>query len=88
MAGETDPKRRIAAVKDHPGWEDLVAEWRTVRERRTAQLGRSFMAGKPLNQREIDLERGFWRGVEAVLMWPDQAETRVKKLVMEGENVD
>lgn len=82
VVGEPDRSHRVAALKQHPAWEDLKAEWAEVKEDRTFGLGRKFLTGTPLDQRSIDMERGFWRGVAAVLDTPERAEQAARN--MEG----
>lgn len=79
MEGETDRSRRVAALQTHPAWGDLKAEFAEIREQRSVQLGKRFMAGQTVDQREIDRERGFWAGVAAVLETPHRLGEAVKR---------
>jgi len=68
-------------LKEQPGWAALVSRYNKLREERATQLGRQLLQGRPQDQREIDKERGFWLGVDAILHTPEAAEKSLDRAV-------
>ena len=71
---EITRKADLAAIKEHPSWADLREFYKDRREKDAAAMGRALLAGTPLDQRAVDMKRGFWAGVKAVLDTPEAAE--------------
>ena len=85
-----DRARELAKLKDTPAWEGLRKEFEERKQAFLAKQARDLMAGgpidaKPLNQREIDYQRGFLRGAAAVFSAPDNAVSELERL-LEKEN--
>ena len=54
---------QISALLKHPGLQVLRAEIKVAREKYIANLARGLaMHTDPVDQREIDEKRGFWKG--------------------------
>lgn len=79
MAGETDVNRRVAALADHPAWDDLRAMVQERQERQLAAVARAIVSSGEIDQRRVDEERGFQRGVAWVLAAPSRAAEAAKR---------
>lgn len=80
-----DTARELAKLKDHPSWEVLRSEFEARKRRYLDKIARQLAAGgidaDPLNQREIDYQRGFLRGAQAVLDSPENAIEHLERVL-------
>lgn len=78
-----DRAQSLSKLVDHPAWQTLREELDRVREQYTGRLARKLMKGgisaTPLDQRELDYQRGFFSGAEWILANPEQAESSFKQ---------
>lgn len=78
-----DRARELSKLQEHPSWPILKTELERVRDLYVGRLARTFATGGisalPLNQREIDYQRGFFRGAKWILDNPDMAESTLMK---------
>lgn len=74
-----DLARELGKLKEHPSWEFLRVEVSRKRSEYLAGLLRKLMRegvnADPIDQREIDYQRGFWAGAKWVTDNPDLAES-------------
>ena len=77
FAEKGDLARDLAKLTDHPSWGVLRESFDKAREKAELRLARQMYRGgeghPEIDQREIDYQRGFWRGVQAVLDQPEYA---------------
>lgn len=64
--------RKLAPFVDDMAWQALRQKFEEKKESLLASITRRQMRGEVVDQREIDLQRGFYLGVEAVLNEPDK----------------
>lgn len=85
-----DKARALKKLEGHEGWEVLKTDFTVQQdayERRIArQVTRLGRDAEPLNQRHIDYERGFWRGVQAVLGSPEAAQKALENALKRTED--
>lgn len=85
-----DLARDLAKLTEHPSWSVLRSEFDKRKTAYLAKLVRKLAAGgveaPPVNQREIDYQRGFLRGAQAVLDSPDNALKMLEKALREEDN--
>lgn len=84
-----DRARELAKLAQHPAWDVLRKDFEERKRLYLQRLARKLTVGgrdaEPLNQREIDYERGFLRGAAAVLEAPENAVKVLEKLERELE---
>lgn len=83
---ETGTKaQELAKLTEHPAWDTLRREFELRKQHYLSNLARKLVAGgpdaAPLDQREIDYQRGFLRGAQAVLDTPENAIAQLEKLL-------
>lgn len=67
---------RIAAIKQHPAWDELVADVEEETERYAAALARTMLAtGKPYDN--FEYKRGYLAGMKAITRYPESATKMV-----------
>ena len=85
-----DTARELAKLTEHPSWDALRAEFEKRKRMFHAKLANQLMAGgpkaKPFDQREIDYQRGFLSGAQAVLDTPDRAVEALEQLLRKEGN--
>lgn len=73
-----DRAQALGKLTGHEGWELLRKELEERREAFERTLGRRLLGGgidsDPVDQRHIDYQRGYWRGVRDVLESPSKAQ--------------
>jgi len=78
-----DKARELAKLAEHPSWATLRKEFEARKQTYLLKLARQIAAGgkdaAPLDQRELDYQRGFLRGAQAVLDTPDNAIEALEK---------
>ena len=77
-----DRAARIAGLKQHPAWGDLVAEIDETVERYSVALAKTMLAtGKPPETPSMSFEykRGYLAGMKAVTRHPDTATAALRK---------
>lgn len=78
-----DRARELAKLMEHPSWDLLRLELDAKRSQFMARKTRELISGgihaDPVNQREIDYQRGFFAGAEWILNNPEMAEATLKK---------
>lgn len=84
-----DRARELAKLADHPSWPVLKGEMARVRGVYQARLARRLTTGginaSPLDQREIDYQRGFFAGAQWILDNPEMAEATLAKALERRE---
>lgn len=83
-----DPFRgeRIAKLKQHPAWEDLVAEVEEQESDHWDGIARKLKsAANVVDLEDIALKREFYRGMRDVLLMPDRGAKAIEKHVEKGE---
>lgn len=74
-----DRAQSLSKLVDHPSWQTLRDELSRVKEAYMGRLARKLLAGgisaTPVDQRELDYQRGFFSGAEWILKNPEQAES-------------
>lgn len=78
-----DRAQSLSKLVDHPSWQTLRDELDRVKEQYMGRLARKLVSGgisaTPIDQREIDYQRGFFSGAEWILANPEQAESSFAK---------
>lgn len=76
----------ITGLLQHPGYKALVEEILAARERYFANLAKGIATqAAPVDQREIDEKRGFWKGaVWALKTFPKLTAKDFEKFVAEA----
>src|SRR5574341_1362785 len=78
-----DKGRELAKLTEHPAWLTLRREFEARRQTYLQRLAREMVVGgidaEPLSQRELDYQRGFFRGAQAVLDTPDNVIAQLEK---------
>lgn len=76
----------IAGLLKHPGYQALVAELEAKREQYFANLAKGIATQQtPVDQREIDEKRGFWKGaIYALKVFPKLTSKDWQKFVEEA----
>jgi len=78
-----DVSRELEKLKEHPSWEILQSEFAKLESSYTQSLARQLVTGgisaKPVDQRKVDYQRGFFAAVRAILMAPDNAKAALEK---------
>jgi hypothetical protein len=78
-----DAARELEKLEGHPGWEALKSEFGRMESSYSQSLARKLVSGgisaKPVDQREIDYQRGFFAAVRAILRAPDNAKAALEK---------
>lgn len=73
-----DRAQALGKLEGNEGWELLRKELEERREAFEHTLGRRLLVGgleaDPVNQRQIDYQRGYWRGVRDILDSPKRAQ--------------
>lgn len=73
-----DRARALSKLEGHEGWELLGKELQERREVFERTLGRRLLSGgleaELVDQRHIDYQRGYWRGVRDILDSPVRAQ--------------
>ena len=74
------------ALTTHPAYEVLIREIEAAREKYFVNLARGLaMRNGPVDQREIDEKRGFWKGaIWALKTFPALGSKEFEKLVEEA----
>jgi hypothetical protein len=82
-----DPFRgeRLAKLKQHPAWNDLVAEVDAAANRHWESVTRTLKAGVDLDLEDLRLKREYYRGMRAVLDMPDRGAKAIEKHLQKGE---
>jgi len=74
-----DRAQSLSKLVDHPAWKTLREELDRVKAQYEGRLARKLTSGgisaSPLDQREVDYQRGFFSGAEWILRNPEQAES-------------
>ena len=87
-----DVARELEKLEGHPGWEALKSEFSEMESTYQRSLARKLLAGgisaPPVNQREIDYQRGFFAAVRAILRAPDSAKAALEKALEREEQRD
>ena len=77
-----DRAQQLSKLTEHPSWATLKEELGRVREMYQTKLSRKLTTGginaPPLDQREIDYQRGFFAGAKWILDNPDLAESTLQ----------
>lgn len=73
----------VAGLMKHPAYKVLIEELEAMRERYFATLARGIATQTgPVDQREIDEKRGFWKGaIYALKVFPKQTSNDWDKYV-------
>lgn len=73
----------ISFLVSHPGYAVLIAEIEAAKERYIANLARGFaVSSAPVDQRELDEKRGFWKGaIWALKVFPKMTEKDFKEFL-------
>lgn len=73
-----DKAQALGKLDTNEGWILLKSEWAKQKQDYEQSLSRRLLSGgkdaEPVNQRDIDYQRGYWRGVQAILGSPDAAK--------------
>ena len=64
---------RIAGLKDAFGWQDLAEALAEIEEKKWSHITAAMKRGDPINQRDIDFQRGVTHGIRILLNAPDKA---------------
>ena len=84
-----DKAQDLSKLKDHPSWEVLRSEFEAKRlkymDRLAARLMRGGLNANPLDQREIDYQRGFFDGAQWILDNPEFAESSLENALKRME---
>lgn len=65
----------LGSIREHRGWKALREEFERKKERHVKTFTSNCITGAdPVNQREVDMMRGFWAGCQWLLDNPEQAE--------------
>ena len=82
--------QELAKLAEHPSWAVLKAHVDELKQKDAERLARKLMAGgeaaQPVDQRSIDYQRGFWRGVDSVFSSPEDAEKALKRAIERMES--
>lgn len=65
--------RRLAALKDDPAWDELVAELEAADERSWKRLTADLKGGAEIDQRTVDFMRGVQHAIKLITRQPDRA---------------
>jgi transaldolase len=69
---EVERAARIAAIKQHPAWDELIAEIDETYEKYAAALAKTMMAtGEPYP--DFEYKRGYLAGLKALTRYPETA---------------
>ena len=80
---EAKAAARINALTQASGWEDLKTALEETVEKRWKRLNADMQAGKPVDQRDIDFERGVTHGIRVLLNAPAKAGSIYDRLTKE-----
>lgn len=84
-----DKARELGKLVDHPAWAILRAEFDGLKETYFKRLATRLVSGglkaEALDQRELDYQRGFFRGAEWILANPEMIAKTLEK-ALEREN--
>lgn len=84
-----DKARALKKLENHEGWEvlkkDFVDQQESYERRIAREMTRLGRDAEPINQRHIDYQRGFWRGVQAVLGSPEAAQKALENALKRTE---
>ena len=82
-----DPLRgeRIAKLKQHPAWVDLVQEVEEAAAQHWEAVTRQLAVGVEVDLEDIALKREFYRGMRAVTLMPDRGKKAIEKHLQKGE---
>lgn len=80
-----DRAAKLAALKQHPSWE----EWRSTIERRKEKEFRTLITdylklGKPVDQRAFDRVSAFYEGTDYALGCVEKAEDTLNRALREA----
>ena len=85
-----DTARELGKLVEHPSWPVLRAEIEARKRAYLDKIAREIVAGgpdaEPVNQREADYIRGFFKGVQAVLDTPDAAVRQLEKALRKEQD--
>ena len=88
MVETSDNDELLADLFRHPGWPILTQRLKERKAKDTQSLALGILAvTTPLNQREIDETRGFWRGADYLLRETSNAAKALERPTKEGEPV-
>ena len=69
----------LATLADHPGWQVLERIAGERQKQRVEGVAKQLLTEKPIDQREIDKERGERAGVAWLLRQPEAARERLQR---------
>lgn len=76
-----DVAQKLRELSATDGWDLLRETFARQREQYYERLARDLMAGKEIDQRKLDYNRGFFESVEQLLEAPHNAEAILEKAV-------
>lgn len=74
IAALGDRAQALARLREHPQWQALHTEYEVLRDKRVRALAARILSTGEVDQREIDHQRGFLKGVEWLLGTPEMTE--------------
>jgi hypothetical protein len=81
----------VAKLNGTEGWQALVEEWTERRRKYGQTMTQKLLSGgisaAPIDQREIDYQRGFFAAVAAILGTPERMATELEKALERQDNV-
>ena len=69
----------LSLLREIPEWARLKEIAEEKKREQLAALSRKIMSTQPLDQREVDFNRGFWTGISWILDNPEASNTQLKK---------
>lgn len=85
-----DRAQSLGKLIDHPSWQTLREELTRVREMYIDRLSRRMIHGgisaAPVDQRELDYQRGFFAGAEWILSNPEKAGSSLEQALKRRTN--
>lgn len=77
---QQERNQRLKSLAEHPGWADLQTLFDQRKTEHFLETGERLTSTPlPVNQREIDFQRGRWAGVSEVLGEPAKAIRALRK---------
>lgn len=78
----------LKALQDTDGWKTLLEIFTAAEHNYYATVTRQLMAGREINQRKLDHNRGIFDGVKQLLAQPEKAEAILAKAISRLEEHD
>lgn len=68
----------------NPGWKRLRNRLESSKDNFMLSLASRLMKGEKVDQRELDFKRGWFKGAEAMILTPEQAEVSLEAAAAEA----